>query len=98
MLKPPQITLTYFNIEAAAEKVRLALVMTGTEFEDKRINFDEWGALKPTTPYGQLPLMTVTSADGTTKTFAQSVAMMRWVARKFDATNTLLVCKLWPQP
>ncbi len=94
----PKITLTYFNIEAAAEKVRLALVMTGTEFEDKRINFDEWGALKPTTPYGQLPLMTVTSADGSTKTFAQSVAMMRWVARKFDTTNTLLGCKLWPQP
>jgi hypothetical protein len=34
--------------------------------------------------------MTVTNADGSTKTFAQSVAMMRWVARKFDATNTSL--------
>lgn len=89
VMAAPKITLTYFNIEAAAEKVRLALVMTGTPFEDKRINFDEWGALKPTTPYGQLPLMTVTNADGSTKTFAQSVAMMRWVARKFDATNTL---------
>ena len=35
----PDITLTYFDLEAAAEKVRLALVMTGTEFEDKRISF-----------------------------------------------------------
>ncbi|CAJ1333042.1 unnamed protein product [Effrenium voratum] len=85
----PKISLTYFNIEAAAEKVRLALVMTNTEFEDKRINFEEWGAMKPTTPYGQLPLMTVTNADGSVKTFAQSVAMMRWVARKFDSTNSL---------
>ena len=90
----PKITLTYFNVEAAAEKVRLALVMTGTPFEDKRINFEEWGAMKPTTPYGQLPLMTITNADGSTKTFAQSVAMMRWVARKFDSTNTWPSCNM----
>lgn len=85
----PKIKLTYFNIEAAAEKVRLALVMTGTEFEDNRISFEDWGALKETTPYGQLPLMEVTEDDGSVKKFAQSVAMMRWVARKFDATGTL---------
>ena len=88
-MSQPKISLTYFNIEAAAEKVRLALVMTGTEFEDKRVNFEEWGAMKASTPYGQLPLMTVTYPDGTVKSFAQSVAMMRWVARKFDTTDTL---------
>mmetsp|Transcript_15650 Transcript_15650/g.32607 ORF Transcript_15650/g.32607 Transcript_15650/m.32607 type:complete len:227 (+) Transcript_15650:3-683(+) len=85
----PAIKLTYFNIEAAAEKVRLALVMTGKEFEDNRIGFDDWAALKETTPYGQLPVMEVTADDGSVKKFAQSVAMMRWVARKFDATNSL---------
>jgi len=85
----PKITLTYFNIEAAAEKVRLALVMTGTEFEDKRLNFEEWTSLKPNTPFGQLPIMSVVEDDGTEKAFAQSVAMMRYVARRFDATGTL---------
>mmetsp|Transcript_78878 Transcript_78878/g.218203 ORF Transcript_78878/g.218203 Transcript_78878/m.218203 type:complete len:227 (+) Transcript_78878:54-734(+) len=85
----PKITLIYFDIEAAAEKVRLVLVMTGKEFEDKRINFEEWGGMKESTPYGQLPVMEVTEDDGTVKTFAQSVAMMRWVARKFDQTGTL---------
>eukprot|EP00931_Biecheleriopsis_adriatica_P068058 TRINITY_DN42093_c0_g1_i1.p1 TRINITY_DN42093_c0_g1~~TRINITY_DN42093_c0_g1_i1.p1 ORF type:complete len:227 (+),score=60.23 TRINITY_DN42093_c0_g1_i1:98-778(+) len=84
-----KIKLTYFNIEAAAEKVRLALVMTGTEFEDNRIDFAAWQELKPTTPFGQLPIMEVTLEDGTTKTFAQSVAMMRWAARKFDKSGTL---------
>lgn len=85
----PSIKLTYFNIEAAAEKVRLALVMTGTPFEDSRISFEEWGALKPTTPYGQLPMMEVTEDDGSKKVFAQSCAMMRWAARRFDKAGTL---------
>ena len=33
--------------------------------------------------------MTVTLPDGSEKTVAQSGAMMRWAARKFDSTNTL---------
>jgi glutathione S-transferase len=74
----PEITLTYFNMEAAAEKVRLALVMTGTPFEDKRVNFEQWMDLKPSAKYGQLPLLTV---DGVQ--MAQSPALLRWVARKF---------------
>ena len=45
--------LTYFNIEAAAEKVRLAYVLTGTEFVDDRIEFKDWPARKATTPYGK---------------------------------------------
>ncbi|CAK9084047.1 Glutathione S-transferase class-mu 28 kDa isozyme (GST 28) (Sj28 antigen) (Sj28GST) (Fragment) [Durusdinium trenchii] len=63
--------------------------MTGTDFEDKRIEFKDWATLKPTTPHGQLPMMTLTQPDGTETKFAQSVAMMRWVARKFDSSNTL---------
>lgn len=87
----PKIKLTYFPIEAAAEKVRLALVMTGTEFEDNRIPFDVFmSEVKATTPYGQLPIMEITSEDGTTQTIAQSEAMMRWVCNSFDTTGTLL--------
>eukprot|EP00928_Gymnodinium_smaydae_P054442 TRINITY_DN38206_c0_g1_i1.p1 TRINITY_DN38206_c0_g1~~TRINITY_DN38206_c0_g1_i1.p1 ORF type:complete len:656 (+),score=166.83 TRINITY_DN38206_c0_g1_i1:137-2104(+) len=85
----PTIKLTYFNIEAAAEKVRLALVMTGTPFEDNRIDFKDWAALKATTPFGQLPVMEVTEDDGTKKVFAQSPAMMRYIARRFDKTGKL---------
>lgn len=70
------IKLTYFNIEAAAEKVRLALVLTGTEFEDNRINFPDWEAMKPSTPYGQLPIMEI---DG--KVMTQSYAMLRYVGK-----------------
>uniref|UniRef100_A0A7S1IXQ5 Glutathione transferase n=1 Tax=Eutreptiella gymnastica TaxID=73025 RepID=A0A7S1IXQ5_9EUGL len=72
----PNIKLTYFDIEGAAEKVRLALVLSGTPFEDDRLSFQDWGARKPETPYGQLPVMTV---DG--EEMAQSPAMLRWVGR-----------------
>jgi len=48
----PKIKLTYFDIEGVAEPIRLALVLSGIPFEDHRIKFDEWPAMKPTTPYG----------------------------------------------
>jgi len=78
----PKIKLTYFNIEGAAEPVRLALAVAGQDYEDERINFPDWKDLKPKTPYGQLPLMVVD--DGPTKT--QSGAMLRWVGSACSKT------------
>ena len=80
------IKITYFNIEGAAEPVRLALAATGQDFEDVRINFEEWQTLKPTTKFGALPLMEI---DG--KVFAQSAAMLRYVGKSFADS------KLYPQ-
>ena len=54
---------------------RLALTLAGIPFEDERIVFDQWKDVKPTTPYGQLPVLTVD--DGPMQT--QSMAMLRWV-------------------
>ena len=71
---PTKVKLTYFDIEGVGEKVRLALTMGGIPFEDVRVKFEEWGAMKPTTPYGQLPLMSVD--DG--PPMAQSDAMLRY--------------------
>ncbi|CAE7686835.1 unnamed protein product [Symbiodinium sp. CCMP2456] len=90
-MSQPKITLTSFNMRTAAEeKVYLALVMTGTEFENKFVDFMDWGKVEaPQTPFNQQPIMTVTDPDGTVKTFAQSAAMMRWAARKLDSTDTL---------
>jgi len=84
-----QVKISYFPIEAAAEKVRLTLVMCGKEFEDNRVVFQDWGAYKPQTPYGQMPVMDITESDGTKKTFAQSDAMMRYIAARFDESGTL---------
>jgi adenosine kinase len=75
--KVPKMKLTYFNIQGAAEKVRLALVVQGIEFEDERITFEQWTELKPKSKFGQLPLLEI---DGK-ETIAQSMAMLRFVAR-----------------
>jgi hypothetical protein len=44
------IKLTYFNIQGAAEKIRLALALKGIPFEDERLNKDQWNALKVSIP------------------------------------------------
>lgn len=73
--KRPAIKLTYFNIAGVAEKIRNAFILGGIPFEDERIQFSQWAELKPKTPYGQLPVMTV---DG--KQMTQSDAMLRFAA------------------
>jgi glutathione S-transferase len=76
------IKLSYFNIEGPAEKVRLALTVAGVPFEDVRVNFADWPALKPTTPGGQLPVMEI----GGGKMVTQSGAMARYAARLGDGS------------
>ena len=55
------------------QKVRLAFKIGGVEFEDVRVNFPDWAALKPKTPFGQLPFMNIDDAEPV----AQSGAMLR---------------------
>lgn len=57
MTKP---RLTYFDTpRSRGEECRLALVLAGVDFEDRRVSFDAWPALKPTTPFGSLPTFEV---------------------------------------
>mmetsp|Transcript_21618 Transcript_21618/g.42464 ORF Transcript_21618/g.42464 Transcript_21618/m.42464 type:complete len:223 (+) Transcript_21618:79-747(+) len=67
------IKLTYFNIQGVAEKIRLAFTLNGVEFEDHRVNHEEWTAIKPQSKFGQLPLMQID--DG--PVLAQSDALLR---------------------
>ena len=43
----PPLALTYFDFAGPAEPVRMALAMTGQPWEDNRITFSEFSALKP---------------------------------------------------
>ena len=53
MAKPK---LTYFDFAGSrGEECRLALAVAGVEFEDNRIPSADWPALKPNTPWGNLP-------------------------------------------
>lgn len=43
----PKIKLTYFDVRARAEYARMVLAQAGVEYEDKRVNKEEWAGLKP---------------------------------------------------
>ena len=72
----PSLTLKYFPFAGAAEKVRLAFWLGNVPFVDERVPFAEWAELKPTTPYGQVPVLAI---DGGPY-ISQSMAMLRYAA------------------
>ncbi|TMW60518.1 hypothetical protein Poli38472_000560 [Pythium oligandrum] len=72
----PKIKVVYFNAAARAESVRLAFYIGNVPFEDVRLSHQEFGALKETYPYGQLPVIEV---DG--EVIAQSEGMLRYAGR-----------------
>jgi glutathione S-transferase len=50
--------LTYFDAPVSrGEECRLALHLAGIDFDDNRIKFADWGALKPNTPFGSMPVL-----------------------------------------
>lgn len=53
-----QPKLMYFDAPASrGEECRLALHLAGVSFEDVRIKGTDWPALKPTTPFGSVPVL-----------------------------------------
>jgi glutathione S-transferase len=71
--------LTYFNGRGRAELSRLVFAAAGIAFEDVRLEKEQWPALKPSTPFGQLPILEV---DGVK--LCQSNTIARYLARKFN--------------
>ena len=43
----PKVELLYFDGYGRAEIIRIILNYGGVEFEDKRVNFEEWPKIKP---------------------------------------------------
>jgi hypothetical protein len=75
MTKPK---LTYFDAPASrGEECRLALHIAGVEFEDVRIKPADWPALKPTTPFGSMPLFELPGRP----VLAQSNAILGYIGR-----------------
>ena len=70
--------LTYFNAAGRAEPVRIACFLSDVSFEDHRVDFAGFGALKGSgaLPLGQVPVLEV---DGFS--FAHTSAMLRYVAK-----------------
>ncbi|MDB4993485.1 MAG: hypothetical protein JWM74_917 [Myxococcaceae bacterium] len=59
------------------EECRLALHVAGVEFEDVRVKRDEWIALKPTTPFGSIPVLEMPGQ----RPLAQSNAILTLIGR-----------------
>ena len=66
--------------------MRLALALGGVPFTDTRVPFAQWAEMKPTTPYGQLPLLKI---DGK-EPMAQSDAMVRYAGKLAEARGVPL--------
>jgi glutathione S-transferase len=71
--------LTYFDMPASrGEECRLALHVAGVDFEDNRIGREAWPALKPTTPFGSLPVFELEGQPP----IAQSNAILTLIGRR----------------
>ncbi|XP_050311806.1 glutathione S-transferase-like [Anthonomus grandis grandis] len=75
----PKYKLTYFNMPGRAEPIRFIFAYAGQDYEDFRINLDQWAEIKPSTPFGQVPVLEV---DG--KLVGESRAICRYLAKQFN--------------
>ncbi|CAF0861837.1 unnamed protein product [Adineta steineri] len=74
----PSYKLTYFNGRGRAEISRLIFAAAGQKYEDIRIEREQWPALKPKTPLGQMPVLEVDGVE-----LPQSAAIARFLAKQF---------------
>lgn len=73
----PTYKLIYFNFTGLGEPIRFLLHQSGIQFEDSRIEFEDWAKLKSQMPMAQLPVLEI---DG--KPFHQSKAIGRLIAKQ----------------
>jgi len=73
----PKLKLTYFDGPWLGEPIRSTFKIGGIAFEDERIAFDAFPALKPSLPFGSLPILTMD--DGTV--ISQSGAILRYAGK-----------------
>jgi len=78
MAKPK---LIYFDAPVSrGEECRLALHCAGVDFEDVRVGREAWLQMKPTTPFGSLPILEIPGRPP----LAQSNAILVLVGREHD--------------
>ncbi|XP_017881706.1 glutathione S-transferase-like [Ceratina calcarata] len=77
----PSYKLVYFNVMGLGEPIRFLLSYGGAEFKDVRVEHssDEWIKMKPTLPFGQLPVLEI---DG--KVYSQTLPICRYLAKQFN--------------
>lgn len=81
----PLPKLSYFdNAASRGEECRLAFVIAGVDFEDNRLRREAWAALKPTTPFGSLPILELPGKPA----ISQSNAILAHLGRRYGLLPT----------
>ncbi len=73
--------LIYFDAPVSrGEECRLALHLAAVDFEDARIKFDAWSAMKEQMPYGSLPVLELPGS----RMIAHANAILVLIGRRHD--------------
>lgn len=76
-----RMKLSYFDLPGGrGEDCRIAMFMSGVDFDDDRISFADWPQRKGDTPLGALPLLSVEGKG----TITQSNAILTYLGRTLD--------------
>jgi len=75
--------LTYFNSKALAEPIRMMFAVAGVEYEDIRIQKEEWPEQKQNYDWGQLPVLEIGE-----KKLSQSNAIARYLGKQFKLAGS----------
>ena len=79
----PTYKLYYFNSKGRAESIRFVFAQAGVQYEDIRLNQEQWAEFKPKTPYGQMPVLEV---DG--KMLSGSGPIERFLAEQYELAGS----------
>jgi glutathione S-transferase len=78
----PTCRLTYFDYSGSrGEECRLALALNDVDFEDRRLSRDQWKELKPTSPFGSMPIFEIEGRPP----LAQSNAILAFIGRTYGS-------------
>eukprot|EP00090_Calanus_glacialis_P044102 TRINITY_DN783_c0_g1_i1.p1 TRINITY_DN783_c0_g1~~TRINITY_DN783_c0_g1_i1.p1 ORF type:complete len:150 (-),score=40.08 TRINITY_DN783_c0_g1_i1:221-670(-) len=72
------IKLTYFPAKGRAEISRLILSYSGVKFTDERLSGEQFGAIKSSLPWGQIPVLNYKG-----QVMCQSLSIARFLAAEF---------------
>ena len=82
----PTYKLHYFNGRGRAELVRLIFAQAGVPYEDVRIELKKWPEIKPTMPFGKVPVLEVGG-----KHVAHSIVIARYLSEEFGLAGSNLL-------
>jgi len=77
------LQFTYFDLRARGEITRLLFAAAKKPLNEVRVQFADWPTLKPTMPFGQLPVLNISGTE-----YAQSLAIQAFIAKEFGLYPT----------